>query len=134
MIGWQRFALHVLVVAGLGPIAGAAIYSFVKADWNDSSLIGRLIGSLFGGVLLVTFIAPVTLGVGIATSVICWFARELNDPVNTATWSLVAAVAGALYGQMWSTFFAHGDRTLLVLSGAVVGLGTGALLAAIWRH
>jgi hypothetical protein len=123
-----------LVVSVLGPAIGAAIYNFARAQWGNADLLNRLVGSLVGGFVLLVFIAPITVAVGIITYGFCWVVAQTVVLTQTWLWTLVGGTFGAAYGLVWADYFAHEQRILLTTSGAILGLATGAILAIIWKN
>jgi hypothetical protein len=134
MLGWQRFILHLLIVSVLGPAIGAGIYNFTRARWSNTDLLSRLVGSLVGGFVLLVFIAPITVAVGIVTYGFCWVVAQMGVLTQTWLWTLAGGMFGAAYGLVWADYFAHEQRILLTTSGAILGLATGAILAIIWKN
>jgi|LSQX01.3.fsa_nt_gb hypothetical protein len=134
MLGWHRFILHLLVVSVLGPAIGAGIYSFARAQWGNADLLSRFVGSLMGGFVLLVFIAPITVAVGIATYGCCWVVTQMGVLTQTWLWTLLGGAFGAAYASVWADYFVHGHRLLLVSSGTVIGFTTGAILALLWKR
>ena len=134
MLGWQRFILHMLVVSVLGPAIGAGIYNFARAQWGNVDLFNRLAGSIVGGFVLLVFIAPITVAVGFVTYGLCWVVTHGEILTQTWLWILVGGAFGAAYGLVWADYFVHEQRILLTISGAILGVATGAILAIIWKN
>jgi hypothetical protein len=133
VLGWQRFILHMLIVSALGPAIGGGIYNFTRVQWGNTDLLSRLVGSLVGGFVLLVFIAPITVAAGIITYGLCWLVTQKGDLNQTWLWTLVGGAIGAAYGLFWADYFVHEQRILLAISGAILGLATGAILAIIWN-
>lgn len=134
MLGWQRFLLHMFVVSVLGPALAASVFNFARVQWGNADLFNRLIGSLVGGFLLLVFIAPITVAVGIITYGFCWIVTQMGVLTRTWLWILIGGTFGAAYGLVWADCFVHGLRVSLTASGAILGLATGAILALIWKN
>jgi hypothetical protein len=134
MLGWQRLTLHLLIVSVLGPATGACIYNCARAQWGNADLLNRLVGSIVGGFVLLVFIAPITVAVGIITYGFCWVVTQGGFLAQAWLWILVGGVFGVAYGLMWAEYFVHEQRSLLTASGAILGLATGAILAILWKN
>ena len=134
MLGWQRFILHMLIVSVLEPAIGAGIYNCARAQWGNAELLSRLAGSFVGGFVLLVFIGPITVAVGIVTYGLCWVVTQMGVLTHTWLWTLVGGTFGAAYSLVWADYFVHGQRILLTTSGAIIGFATGAILGIIWKN
>lgn len=129
----MRFVLHLLIVSVLGPALAGAVFTFVGAHWNEASLFVRTVGSVVGGFVLLLFIAPIVLPVGVVSYCVFAVAQHKTVVAPTWLWSAVCAVLGMIYGLYWAACFVHGFVPLFCTTGGIIGALSGAILAVIWK-
>lgn len=127
-----RFLSHMFIAAVLAPAAGGAVYVFCHANWQHTTFVVRVFGSLMGGFVLLSFVWFATLPFGLLTSVLC-FAVSRSGGTSRALWMIGGAGFGLLSGQMVAVW-AHIPVIISLGSGVCIGAVSGVALREVWCY
>lgn len=123
--------LHLFVVAFASPVLGMIAYVLVEPP-TDARGLTAVLAALVAGPLLLAFVWPITLAMGLVSFTGSWLAAEFGAAERPWAWTVIHLAYGCGCGMVFARGFTHDHHLYLSLLGALFGASGGWVLRRPW--